>query len=146
MNSPAPHKEEIDACRATSVASNKGTLLSSGRIRVKLLKTDPEKDLLHCVTVDASHHEIIVKQEITREKNGPTQWIEIFREGVQLNLIDCDVDKNGQYIPKLIVLEPDYLSTHQQSQNAFRIMKSAAAKVFRNRTRGERNRFLSATG
>lgn len=140
MNSPAPHKEEIDACRATSVASNKGTLLSSGRIRVKLLKTDPEKDLLHCVTVDASHHEIIVKQEITREKNGPTQWIEIFREGVQLNLIDCDVDKNGQYIPKLIVLEPDYLIDASAIAECFQDYEVTPLHYFRNRLEEKENR------
>lgn len=140
MNNPAFQKEEIDNCSAASVESNKGAPLSSGRIRVKLLKIESEKDLLHCVSVDDPRHKIIVKHEITQEKNSPAQWIEILREGVQINLIDCDVDKNGQYIPKLIVLEPDYLIDASAIAECFQDYAVTPLHYFRNRLEEKENR------
>lgn len=113
--------------------SNRETSQSFARIRVKIVKTDPDNELLYCVTLDDSHHNIIVKQTFTNQNNNPDHWIDVFQEGVQLNLINCEKDSYGHYVPALIVLEPDYLIDASAIAECFQDYAVSPLHYFRNR-------------
>lgn len=112
----------------------------SSRIRVKLLKKEPEKDLLHCITLDEPHLHILVKQAFSSEITDTSKWIENVPNGVQLNLIDCDLDDNGHYKPNFIVLEPDYLIDASAIAECFQEYDVTPLHYFRNRLEEKENR------
>jgi len=66
--------------------------------------------------------------------------VEPFWEGAQLNLIDCDVDKNGYFIPKHIVLEPDYLIDASAIAECFQDYAVSPLHYFRNKLEEKENR------
>jgi len=116
------------------------TGFSSGRIRVYVLKTEPENNQLLCVAENNPRSEIIVKYDISLDDNTAVDSVEAFWEGAQLNLIDCDVDKNGYFIPKHIVLEPDYLIDASAIAECFQEYAVSPLHYFRNKLEEKENR------
>ena len=51
------------------------------KIRVYLLRSEPDNNLLHCVTKDILRNEIIVKYETTAINSDVVVSMEVFREG-----------------------------------------------------------------
>jgi DNA replication ATP-dependent helicase Dna2 len=116
------------------------TGFSSGRIRVYVLKTAPENNQLLCVAENNPRSEIIVKYDISLDDSTTVDSVEPFWEGAQLNLIDCDVDKNGYFIPKHIVLEPDYLIDASAIAECFQEYAVSPLHYFRNKLEKKENR------
>lgn len=77
---------------------------------------------------------ILIKYGVEKINNAFNDSIKQLWLGAQINIIDSIIDKNGYYIPKFIVIEPDYL-----------IDASALAECFQNHSRSHlhyfRNRF-----
>lgn len=115
-------------------------MTDSVKIRVYLLKTEPAKNLLHCVTKDIPRKEITVKYGTTLVNSGDVVPMESFREGTQLNLIDCEIDKEGFIIPQYIILEPDYLIDASAIAECFQDYAVSPLHYFRNRLEGKENR------
>ena len=83
--------------------------IATDTIRVQLLKIDRERKLLICVRTEDPGMPLIARYGISPENSAFTTSIERFREGANLNLIDCVIDEDGFLIPDYIILEPDYL-------------------------------------
>lgn len=81
----------------------------SSTLRVQLLRCDPERGELLCSCEDPPGTEILVRYTPPPADDPRGIDMALFQEGVQLNLIDCKTDHEGIFIPRLIVLEPDYL-------------------------------------
>lgn len=113
---------------------------SPGRIRVYILKIASEDNQLLCVAENNPRSEIIVQYDISLDDNTKVDSVEAFWEGAQLNLIDCDVDKNGYFIPKHIVLEPDYLIDASAIAECFQEYAVSPLHYFRNKLEEKENR------
>lgn len=112
-----------DESNEITVAENPETLssISLDRMRVQVLDIDRDNEVLVC-QADAD----ILCEALNVRYSMPTndafnQTIDKLWIGVQLNLIDVKIDTDGCYIPRVIVLEPDYL-----------IDTSALAECFQN--------------
>jgi len=90
--------------------------------------------------------EIIVKYDLSLYDNTAVDSVAMFWEGAQLNLIDCDVDKNGYFIPKHIVLEPDYLIDASAIAECFQDYAVSPLHYFRNKLEEKENRSLYFAG
>ena len=110
------------------------------KIRVHLLRSGPENNLLHCITKDTPRNEITVKYETTAGNSDVAGSMEVFREGAQLNLIDCETDKEGFVIPQYIILEPDYLIDASAIAECFQDYAVSPLHYFRNRLEEKENR------
>jgi len=113
---------------------------SPGRIRVYILKIASEDNQLLCVAENNPRSEIIVQYDISLDDNTKVDSVEAFWEGAQLNLIDFDVDKNGYFIPKHIVLEPDYLIDASAIAECFQEYAVSPLHYFRNKLEEKENR------
>ncbi len=79
------------------------------RIRVHVLETDNEHEILLCKT-EFIEEIIHVRYNIRLVNDYFNKTVSKIWKGAQLNLIDCKQEKNtGFIIPQYIVLEPDYL-------------------------------------
>ncbi len=110
------------------------------KIRVYLLRTEPEHNLLYCVTKGTPQSEITVKYEIATDNNDVAGSKEMFREGAQLNLIGCEADQNGFILPKYVILEPDYLIDASAIAECFQDYEVSPLHYFRNRLEEKKNR------
>ena len=110
------------------------------KIRVYLLRSEPDNNLLHCVTKDIPRNEITIKYKTTAGNSDVVGSMEVFREGAQLNLIDCITDKEGFVIPQYIILEPDYLIDASAMAECFQDYAISPLHYFRNRLEEKENR------
>jgi len=77
------------------------------RVRVEVLRTDAE--YIHGYDEDhPTEHSIRIRHNTDQLKEFSATVSRLW-PGCQLNLIDVDIDENGDYQPSLIILEPDYL-------------------------------------
>ncbi len=81
----------------------------SSAMRVEVLQCDPVKGELLCSCDNPPGAVIVVRYRPTAADEREVATTSMLREGSQLNLIDCDTDDDGVFIPRLVVLEPDYL-------------------------------------
>lgn len=116
------------------------TEVSTDCIRVHILRIDIEKKHLICVAEDAPTTELTVKYGVLPDNVAFTISVEQFWEGAQLNLIDSSLDKNGNLIPKLIVLEPDYLIDASAIAECFQDYATSPLHYFRNKFEEKENR------
>lgn len=79
------------------------------KLRVQLLRIESDKEILVCKTDSLADEEIMVRYNVEQVNTEFNNTIFHLWEGAQLNLIDVRVDKDGYYLPKMFVLEPDYL-------------------------------------
>lgn len=101
-----------------------------GILRVQVQHIDKEKSEIRCLAEEHPGTAVTVKY-------SP---IEKIWEGAQLNLIDFLVDKNGSLIPKLIVLEPDYLIDASAVAECFHDYCTTPMHYFRNKFETLENR------
>lgn len=89
-------------------------------LRVQILNIDKEKKEIRCID-EHTATEIVVKYGVNPDNRLFDESVDRFWNGAQLNVIDCSIDRKGRFVPKYIVLEPDYL-----------IDASAIAECFQN--------------
>lgn len=109
---------KIDVYQAQQEETDKP--ITSDKVRVQVIDIDREHNILLCQP-DVLYSDTIHVKYGTSSNNIFNDTIESLWVGAQLNLIDSKIDNNGCYIPKLFVLEPDYL-----------IDASAIAECFQN--------------
>lgn len=68
-----------------------------------------EGELLCAIDMDDAREEVRVRHGIDKWNSAYDATIEILQEGDQLNLLDVKMDGDGCYLPRHIILEPDYL-------------------------------------
>ncbi|NLZ96153.1 MAG: hypothetical protein GX921_10080, partial [Bacteroidales bacterium] len=78
------------------------------RIRVQILSIDKEKCTMVCAVEKRPGKQVTVRYNVAQNKTF-TPSVSLFKEGAQLNLVDNTLDDDEYLIPKIIVLEPDYL-------------------------------------
>ncbi|MDH6307799.1 DNA replication ATP-dependent helicase Dna2 [Dysgonomonas sp. PFB1-18] len=85
------------------------TPLSLDKIRVQVLDIDRENEIIICQSDSLTDETLRVKYNIEHVNDLFNDTISRLWTGAQLNLIDVKEDGEGYYIPKIVVLEPDYL-------------------------------------
>ena len=114
--------------------------IATDTIRVQLLKVDRERKLLICVRAEDPGMPLIARYGISPENSAFTTSIERFREGANLNLIDCVIDEDGFLIPDYIILEPDYLIDASAIAECFQDYSISPLHYFRNKFEEKENR------
>ncbi|MDR2816533.1 MAG: AAA family ATPase [Proteiniphilum sp.] len=114
--------------------------ISTGAIRVQLLKADRERKLLICATAENPGTELIAGYGISPENDAFNGSVERFYEGANLNLIDCVIGGNGFLIPNYIILEPDYLIDVSAIAECFQDFSISPLHYFRNKFEEIENR------
>lgn len=101
-------------------------------LRVQILAIDKENYLLQCAVENSPGKQVTVRYNVKPDNSIFTPSVELFKESAQLNLVDYTIDTDGYIIPKIIVLEPDYL-----------IDASAIAMCFNNYSVSHLNYFMN---
>lgn len=78
-------------------------------LRVQILSIDKENHLLQCAVENSPGKQVTVRYNVRPDNAIFTPSVEQFKESAQLNLVDFTIDAEGCLVPKIIVLEPDYL-------------------------------------
>lgn len=101
-------------------------------IRVQITAIDRDKNILIGITEDSTLKiEIRHNVENVNDTFNPTinrLWV-----GAQINIIASYIDKSGYYIPKFIVLEPDYLIDASAIAECFQNFSISHLHYFRRR-------------
>ncbi|MBF0648356.1 AAA family ATPase [Dysgonomonas sp. GY75] len=103
----------------------------SNKIRVQVLEIDTENELLICQSESLIGKSLIVRYNVSPVNNIFNETIERLWIGAQLNLIDVKTDDAGVYIPKMFVLEPDYLIDASAMAECFQSYGSSYLHYFR---------------
>ena len=103
----------------------------SNKIRVQILEIDRENEFLICQSDSLIGKSLKVKYNISPVNNIFNETIERLWVGAQLNLIDAKVDEAGFHIPKMFVLEPDYLIDASAMAECFQSYGSSYLHYFR---------------
>lgn len=90
-------------------------------LRIQIVQIDYENETIIGISDSIQNSEVYIKYNIKNINDNFNPTIERLWVGAQLNLLECKLDNNGNYIPQFIVLEPDYL-----------IDASAMAECFQN--------------
>ncbi|NLC50496.1 MAG: AAA family ATPase [Bacteroidales bacterium] len=101
-------------------------------LRVQILSIDKENYLLQCAVENSPGKQVTVRYNVKPDNAIFTPSVELFKESAQLNLVDYTIDADGYIVPKIIVLEPDYL-----------IDASAIAMCFNNYSVSHLNYFMN---
>lgn len=100
------------------------------KLRVVILKKDMQQSMLYCQSNEL-HEPLIVRYNLQHVNEPFTLTIERAWVGAQLNLIDVKINKNGEYIPRIFVLEPDYLIDASAIAECFQSYASSYLHYFR---------------
>jgi DNA replication ATP-dependent helicase Dna2 len=101
------------------------------KIRVQVLEIDCENKILICKSENLSEDVLAVKYDVPHINNEFNETIERLWAGAQLNLIDVKKDEQGNYIPRLFILEPDYLIDASAIAECFQNYSSSHLHYFR---------------
>ena len=116
------------------------TLYNEKTLRVQIQRIDKEKSEMECLPEKHPGTTVTVRYNVTPTNDAINSSVEQFWEGAQLNLIDFSIDKNGYLIPKLIVLEPDYLIDASSIAECFHDYCVTPMHYFRNKFETLENR------
>lgn len=105
--------------------------LSLSRIRVQVLGIDLENELLLCQSDALIGETIKVRYNVSSVNEVFNPTINRLWTGAQLNLIDVKRDDTGYYIPRIFVLEPDYLIDASAIAECFQMYGSSYLHYFR---------------
>lgn len=101
------------------------------RIRVQVLELDKANKIIVCQS-DISPNDILkVKYNVSAINDIFNETVERLWIGAQLNLIDVKIDSEECFIPKMIVLEPDYLIDASAMAECFQSYGSSYLHYFR---------------
>lgn len=103
---------------------------TSDYIRLQLTEIDPSSQLLKGIC-EATNDIITVRYGIDGINSDFDSSVKQFWIGVQINIIDFRVDESGFYIPKYIVLEPDYLVDASAMAECFQNYSTSYLHSFR---------------
>ncbi|MEN9919070.1 MAG: hypothetical protein RL662_1506 [Bacteroidota bacterium] len=78
-------------------------------IRLQVIGIDKKNELIIAKSNDNQNFDIRAKYNVKGINETFNQTIDRIWIGAQINLLDSTIDKNGNYTPRYIVLEPDYL-------------------------------------
>lgn len=109
-------------------------------LRVQIQHIDREKAEIECLAEKFPGTTITLRYNISPDNDALNSSVSRFWEGAQLNLIDFSIDKNGCLIPKLIVLEPDYLIDASAIAECFHDYCASPMHFFRNKFETMENR------
>ncbi|SHF29739.1 AAA domain-containing protein [Dysgonomonas macrotermitis] len=101
-------------------------------LRVQITDLDPEEKLIIGIC-ENTISEINIKYGVENINDTFNPTIERLWIGAQLNIIDSYLDKSGYYIPKYIVLEPDYLIDASAMAECFQNYSKSYLHYFRKR-------------
>lgn len=101
------------------------------KIRVQVIEIDKEREIIICQSDVSPENILKVKYNISTINNIFNETVERLWIGAQLNLIDVKIDDTGCYIPKIIVLEPDYLIDASAMAECFQSYGSSYLHYFR---------------
>lgn len=101
------------------------------RIRVQVVEIDRKNEIIVCQSDVSPENILNVKYNAPRANDIFNETVESLWVGAQLNLIDVKVDDIGYYIPKMIVLEPDYLIDASAMAECFQSYGSSYLHYFR---------------
>lgn len=102
-------------------------------VRVQILSIDRDNNLLKCVLERDPSQSVVVRYNVEHYNRELNSSIEAFWEGAQLNIIDYVIDKEGCLVPKIIVLEPDYLIDASAVAECFHDYCVSPMHYFRNK-------------
>lgn len=101
-------------------------------LRVQITGVNRSESLLTGITEDASD-KIEIRYNIENINEVFNSTIDRIWIGAQINIIDYYINKAGHYIPKLIVLEPDYLIDASAIAECFQNYSTSYLHYFRRR-------------
>lgn len=104
---------------------------SLDRMRVQVTDIDAVNEIILCKGDVSVGEEIRVRYNITGTNDVFNETISRLWIGAQMNLIDVKVDEGGYYIPKMFVLEPDYLIDASSMAECFQSYGSSYLYYFR---------------
>lgn len=108
INQIAHPISEVREQNATA-AFTSAKIKNDEHLRVQIKEIDQKESQLICLVEKHPGTEVCVKTDVKNINDALNGSVNRFWKGAQLNLIDFSIDKTGCLIPKLIVLEPDYL-------------------------------------
>lgn len=113
---------EIDTERSATVHKS--------HLRVQVIDIDREKEFITGEADNEDDSFIRIRYNVRTVNDAFNKSIERLWIGAQLNIIDYKIDESGYYVPKFVVIEPDYL-----------IDTSAIAECFQNYSRSHLHYF-----
>lgn len=104
---------------------------SFDKIRVQIVDMDAVNQTLVCQCDGGIEDTLLVRYNILKINDIFNETISRLWIGAQLNLIDVKIDESGYYIPKIFVLEPDYLIDASSMAECFQSYGSSYLHYFR---------------
>ena len=77
--------------------------------RVQVINIDSEKFIIDTISIDNEDDIIQIRYNVKNVNDIFNEIIDLIWINAQINIINYNIDSYGIYIPKIIVLEPDYL-------------------------------------
>lgn len=105
--------------------------LSLDRIRVQVVDIDTANEILLCLSDIVADQTLAVRYNVVKVNDVFNETISRLWIGAQINLIDVRLDELGCYIPKMFVLEPDYLIDASSMAECFQSYGSSSLHYFR---------------
>lgn len=112
-------------------ANQETNVLSLDKIRVQIIEIDRKNEILLCRTETLVDELLKVKYNTTPLNNIFNDTIDRLWVGAQMNLIDVRIDESGYYLPKMLVLEPDYLIDASAMAECFQQYSNSHLHYFR---------------
>ena len=102
-------------------------------LRVQLLSINTENCTMVCAVEKNPAKQVKVRYNVANYNEVFTPSIELCKEGAQLNLVDNTLDDEGYIVPKVFVLEPDYLIDASAIANCFNDFSISHLNYFMNK-------------
>lgn len=102
-------------------------------LRIQVVEIDWNNELITGVSDSLFNSTIRVKYNVKNINDIFNSTINRLWIGAQLNLLECKLDKEGNYIPQFIVLEPDYLIDASAIAECFQNYGNSHLHYFRRR-------------
>ena len=115
-------------------------------LRVQIVAIDREAELLHCRVEHQVDGTVAVRYNVQGVNSDLNDSVELFWEGAQLNLVDYGMNGEGELVPKMMVLEPDYLIDASAVANCFHDFCTTEMHYFRNKFETVENRHYILLG
>lgn len=136
------YKSAVNAVNNLCSIIENGVLLDNETItpkRNKIKVTSSIRVQIENISDINSKIECIVEKEFTRITVVHDFQTEYWK-GAQLNLINCYINSSGEYVPEMIVLEPDYLIDISSIAECFQNYDISHMHYFRNKFEDKENR------